>query len=77
MSLKRFSRLILFLVAPTVCLAQLDTGTILGTVTDSSGAVVAGAHVDVKNAGTAVSTIVTTGSDGVFTASTLPVATTR
>ena len=73
MSFKGFARLILFLVAPMVCLAQLDTATILGTVTDSSGAVVAGAQVEVQNVGTSANVVLTSGADGVFIASTLPV----
>jgi hypothetical protein len=31
--------------AAVLCLAQLDTGTIVGTVLDSSGAVIPGAKV--------------------------------
>lgn len=73
MSLKRFTQLILLLVVPTVCLAQLDTASILGTVTDSSGAVIAGAEVEVQNMGTAATVTITTGSDGVFIAPVLPV----
>ncbi len=73
MSLKRLTQLFLFLVAPAVCLAQLDTATILGTVTDSSGALVAGAQVDVQNLGTSVTVTLTTGGDGGFIASALPV----
>jgi hypothetical protein len=34
--------------------AQVNTATILGTVTDSSGAVVAGAKISAKNTGTGV-----------------------
>jgi Carboxypeptidase regulatory-like domain/TonB-dependent Receptor Plug Domain len=44
--------------------AQVDTGSIAGTVTDSSGAVVSGAKVTLTNEGTAASLSTTTGSDG-------------
>ena len=40
--------------ASLICLAQLDTATLLGTVTDSSGGVVPGAKVQVQNTGTSV-----------------------
>ena len=43
-------------------------GTILGTVTDNSGAVVANAKVDVTNVATGVTTHAETSSDGDFTA---------
>jgi Carboxypeptidase regulatory-like domain/TonB dependent receptor len=44
--------------------AQVDTGSITGTVTDASGAVVNGAKVTLTNEGTAVSLTTTTGQDG-------------
>ncbi|HWI68744.1 MAG TPA: carboxypeptidase-like regulatory domain-containing protein, partial [Nitrospiraceae bacterium] len=47
--------------------AQVDTGSITGTVSDSSGAVVSGARVMLTNEGTAASLSVTTGSDGSYT----------
>ncbi len=46
--------------------AQVDTGSILGTVTDQTGAVVAGASVTLTNEGTGASLTTTTGSDGVY-----------
>ena len=42
-------------------------GTILGTVTDNSGAVVANAKVDVTNIGTGVTNHTETSADGNFT----------
>ena len=47
--------------------AQANFGTVVGTVTDSSGAVVGGAAVTIKNNGTNVSQTVTTGSAGDYT----------
>ena len=46
--------------------AQVDTGSITGTVTDSSGAVVPGAKITLTNEGTAASLATTTGSDGSY-----------
>ncbi|PYT84601.1 MAG: hypothetical protein DMG40_01010 [Acidobacteria bacterium] len=46
-----FSIVALFFLAAPLC-AQVDTGAILGTVTDQSGAVIAGATVSLKNEGT-------------------------
>ncbi len=47
--------------------AQVDAGTILGTVKDVSGASVNGASVEVVNEGTAASLTFTTGADGNYT----------
>jgi len=44
--------------------AQVDTGSITGTVTDPSGAVVSGAKVTLTNEGTAASLSTTTGAAG-------------
>jgi len=46
--------------------AQVDTGSITGTVTDPSGAVVSSAKVTLTNEGTAASLTTTTGSDGLY-----------
>ena len=46
--------------------AQVDTGTIVGKVADSSGAVINGAKVTLKNEGTGVTLSTTTGSDGLY-----------
>jgi len=46
--------------------AQVDTGSITGTVSDSSGAVVSGAKVTLTNEGTAASLSTATGSDGLY-----------
>jgi hypothetical protein len=47
--------------------AQVDTGSITGTVTDPSGAVVNGAKVTLTNEGTGTSLTVNTGNDGTYT----------
>ena len=63
--------------AAPAALAQSVSGTILGTVTDSSGAVVAGAKVTIINEGTALTRTVTSDANGEYTAPSLPTGTTR
>ena len=46
--------------------AQVDTGTILGTVRDSSGAIIAGATVTVRDEGTAFTQTTKTSSAGEY-----------
>lgn len=55
------------------CFAQLDTGVVLGTVLDPSGAVVPGASVVVENQGTGARYEVVTDASGNFIASALTV----
>src|SRR5499427_2908614 len=55
--------------------AQTFRGTILGTVTDPSGAVVAGAKVTVKNTGTGLERATETSSDGSYSVPELPIGT--
>src|SRR6266480_302297 len=55
--------LLLFLSAP-VLRAQVDTGTILGTVTDASGAPINGAKVALTNEGTSAALSTITATDG-------------
>src|SRR4029077_8410888 len=55
--------------------AQTFRGTILGTVTDSSGSSVAGATVVVKNTNTGLSRTVTTSEDGTYSVPELPIGT--
>jgi hypothetical protein len=57
---------------PRTVAAQAVTGTILGTVTDSTGAVVAGASVTLTHTGTANSRTVVTDTHGEYTAPSLP-----
>ena len=72
--MNRIMMLVVFVcLSVSVALAQLPTGTILGTVKDSSGAAVPGATVTVKNADTGFSRTATTGDDGSYRFSALPV----
>lgn len=53
-------------------MAQTTTGAFLGTVTDSSGGVLAGAQVTASNGETGMKRSATTGADGKFVISQLP-----
>jgi hypothetical protein len=67
---------LVFVVLAAVSLsAQTFRGTILGTVTDPSGAVVAGAKVTVKNTGTGLERTTTTSGDGSYSLPELPIGT--
>src|SRR5256885_1270901 len=57
--------LLLFLSAQPLR-AQVDTGTLLGTVTDASGAPVNGAKVTLTNEGTSAALSTSTGPDGSY-----------
>jgi Carboxypeptidase regulatory-like domain len=59
------------LAGPQRLLAQVDTGTIAGTVRDPSGAAVAGAQITVTEVRTNATTTVTADSSGAYVA-TLP-----
>ena len=63
------------LVAAANLSAQTFRGTILGTVTDASGAVLAGAKVTVKNTGTGLERSTATSADGSYTLPELPIGT--
>jgi len=52
--------------AATPLRAQVDTGAILGTVTDASGAAISGAKVTLTNEGTSASLSTTTAPDGSY-----------
>ncbi len=54
-------------------LAQTFRGTILGTVSDSSGAAVPGATVTIKNLDTGLTRVVSTSDDGSYSAPELPI----
>src|SRR5688572_3328826 len=68
---------IVSLVVAGLCFAQLDTGVILGTVLDPSGAVVPGATVVVQNQNTGATYNLTTDPSGNYIASALPVGSYR
>jgi len=68
--------LVVFVVFSTALLvAQTFRGTILGTVTDPSGAVVGGATVKVRNVGTGQERSTTTSADGSYAVPELPIGT--
>ena len=56
----------LFISSATAAFAQVDTGSILGTVTDTSGGVVPNAKVTITQEGTQISQTSVTRSDGSF-----------
>jgi len=69
----RFALAIAFLLFSTLLLAQttVGTGSIQGTVTDPSGAVVSGAKVSITNQGTGATQAVTTNATGSYTSQAL------
>ncbi len=67
--------LVFLLLAAISLSAQTFRGTILGTVTDPSGAVIAGAKVTVKNTGTGLERTTETSADGSYALPELPIGT--
>src|SRR5690242_7564760 len=65
----------LVLLCSLVASAQFDTGTITGTVTDPSGAMVVKASVTITNVGTGITKTLQTDSSGNFVASAVPFGT--
>ncbi len=59
-------------LAPSTLLAQVTSGTIFGSVTDQTGAIVTTAKVTVRSAATGVTREVTVSESGSFVASDLP-----
>jgi outer membrane receptor protein involved in Fe transport len=64
-----------FLLIPALLIAQTFRGTILGSVTDPSGNVIAGATVKAHNTATGLERTVTTTADGSYTIPELPIGT--
>ena len=60
------------LLCPALAGAQAVTGTMIGRITDGSGAVVPGVTVTLTNTGTKLTRVVTTDTDGEYTAPSLP-----
>src|SRR5579863_8537028 len=63
------------LLAATAVLAQTFRGTILGTVTDQSGAVISGASVKARNVNTGQERTTQTSADGSYSVTELPIGT--
>jgi Carboxypeptidase regulatory-like domain/TonB dependent receptor len=61
------------LVLPRPTIAQVDMGSISGTVRDTSGAVIPGVKVVLTNVDTGITTSTTTGSEGQYTLSPLKI----
>ena len=64
-----------FLFCASLAMAQLDTGTISGSVTDQTGAAVPGASVSIKNVETGISRSLVTNEAGRYDAAALPIGT--
>ncbi len=62
----------LVLMVSLVASAQFDTGTITGSVSDPSGAMVAKASITITNTGTGIRRVLETDSGGNFVASSVP-----
>ena len=54
-------------ISPNIVLAQTSYGSVVGTVTDPAGAVIAGAHVQLINKGTNAQQVAVTGAGGTYT----------
>ncbi len=76
MTCKRFVLPVLTLLfAATLVSAQTFRGTILGTVSDASGAVISEATVKARNQGTGLERTTQTSSDGSYSIPELPIGT--
>ncbi len=63
------------LLSGSAASAQTFRGTILGTVTDSTGAAITGAAVAIKNVDTGLARTVSTSEDGTYSVPELPIGT--
>jgi hypothetical protein len=77
MTLRRVVVAVILLLAPggAVVYAQVDRANLNGTVTDSSGAFVAGAHVELVSPDIGLKRVVETGPDGIYSLTGLPIGT--
>src|SRR3954447_4139356 len=57
---------LIFALSGSVLNAQISSATLVGTVTDGSGAAIAGAPLEVRNTATQVTRQATTGSNGEY-----------
>jgi Carboxypeptidase regulatory-like domain/TonB dependent receptor-like, beta-barrel len=71
----KFWTVLLLMAFPVSLAAQTFRGTVLGTVTDSTGAVVAGAKVTVRNVATGLERTTDTSADGSYSVPELPIGT--
>ena len=67
--------LLALLALSSLVFAQVQNGQFEGTVTDPTGAAIAGAKVTVTNQGTGLNVSLTTNSSGLYTAKELPIGT--
>lgn len=65
------------IIGVSTAMAQVDTGSVLGTVKDSLGAVVPDAKVTIINQGTTNATSILTRSDGTYVVTPLKIGTCR
>ena len=68
-----FGDLVLLLLQVPIAHGQTFRGTFLGTVTDSSGAAIAGATVNIKNLDTGLTRTVNTSAHGSYAVPELPI----
>lgn len=71
--LRRSMAVAIFVCSAVLTFAQLPTGTILGIVKDSTGAVLPGSSVTLRNANTGVTRAAVTDETGVYRVPALPV----
>ncbi len=67
--------LLFTILSTAMIVGQTFRGTILGTVTDSSGAVISGATVNVRNVATGLERTTVTSADGSYNVAELPIGT--
>jgi hypothetical protein len=64
-----------FVSLPPASMAQVDRGTIMGQVTDPSGAIIPGVEITARNVDTGVTTNAVTNDAGLYTLSNVPIGT--